>query len=481
VDRAPREPGGRRRRLAIGFALVVAAALLTRVAFGGAMLGYDASWSLLWGRDVASGSWPDLEAPGAPTPHPLHILVAVPVGALGWSGGDVLLALSWLSLGALGWLAFRLGAALFSPSVGGVFAALLLTRPLLVLETRQAIVDMPFLALVAAAGLLALRDERAGLRVPALLAAAGLLRPEGWLLALAWLAWAVPVAAPSRRVHLVLLTATAPLAWSLLDLAATDDPFHSLHVTRGLAEQLDRPRELDAALREVPNYLRLVLTPVVAWIGLTGAAAALVWLPDRALGPAGVAGLGLAAFLALGVAGLPLLTRYLLLPAAILMLFAAVLLAGFTAVERQRTRWLAAGVAALVALAVSVPSQVDDLSRADRLIDLRRAVADDLERILQEPPVAAALRRCGGRLTVPDDRPLPLAAIVLDRSTRTIAVQGGDDEAGPGVALGYADDASRRNFRIGPAPPAGPTIQTARAAGGEVVAANGSWLATARC
>jgi hypothetical protein len=478
VDRAPREPRGGRRRLVIALALVVGAALLARIVFGGAMLGYDASWSLLWGRDAASGSWPDLEAPGAPTPHPLHIVVAVPLGPLGWSGGDALLALSWLSLGALGWLAFRLGAALFSPWVGAVFAALLLTRPLLVLETRQAIVDVPFLALVAAAALLALRDERAGLRVPVLLTLAGLLRPEGWLLALAWLAWVVPVAAPSRRVHLALLAAAAPVAWMLLDLAATGDPFHSLHVTRGLAEQLDRPRELDTALREVPNYLRLVLTPVVAWVGLAGAVAALVWLPDRALGPAGVAGLGLAAFLALGVAGLPLLTRYLLLPAAILMLFAAVLLAGFTAVERQRTRWLAAGVAALVALAVSVPSQVDDLSRADRLIDLRRAVADDLEWILQEAPVAAALRRCGGRLTVPDDRPLPLAAIVLDRPTRTIAVQGGDDEPGPGVALGYADDAARRNFRIGPAPPPGPTDLSTR---GEVVAANGSWLATAGC
>jgi hypothetical protein len=460
------------RRLVFALAAVVAAAVLARVVYGGAMLGYDASWSLLWGRDLASGSWPDLEAPGAPTPHPLHILAAVPLGPLGPSGGDVLLALSWLSLGLLGWLAFRLGAELFSAPVGAVFAALLLTRPLLVLETRQAIVDVPFLALVAAAGLLALRDDRAGLRVPVLLCLAGLLRPEGWLLAVAWLAWAAPAAAPSRRVQLALLAAAAPVAWMLLDLAATGDPFHSLHVTRGLAEQLDRPRDLDTALREVPDYLRLALTPVVAWIGLAGAVAALVWLPDRALGPAGVAGLGLAAFLALGVAGLPLLTRYLLLPAAILMLLAAVLVAGFTAVERHRARWLAGGAAAVVALAVSAPSQVDDLSEAGRLIDLRRAIADDLERIVEEREVAAALRRCGGRLTVPDDRPRPLAAIVLDRSTRGIAVQGGDETAGAGVALRYADEAARSNFRIGPAPPPG---------GGPALAANESWLAAARC
>jgi hypothetical protein len=471
-------------------ALVVAGAVLLRLAFGGAMLGYDVSWSLLWGRDIASGSWPDFEAPGAPTPHPLHILVAVPLGPLGQAGGDALLALSWLSLAALGWLAFRVGAALFSPWVGAVFAALLLTRPLLVLETRQAIVDVPFLALVAAAGLCALRDERTrahdagaaasppggervGLRVPLLLALAGLLRPEGWLLAVAWLVWALPAAGARRRVSLVVMAGAAPVAWALLDLAATGDPLHSLNVTQGLAEQLDRPRELETALREVPDYLRLVVTPVVAWVGLAGALAALVWLPERALAPAGVAGLGLAAFLALGVAGLPLLTRYLLLPAAILLLFAALLAAWF--VRERRGRWIAGGVAALVALVVSVPSQVSEVSEAGEVADLRRAVADDLSRILEDPRVTAELARCDGRLWVPDDRPAPLAAIVLDRSPRSIAVQRERDAPGAGVALAYADEDARENFRIGPAPsPEAP-------AGREVIAANASWLATARC
>ena len=472
---APRGESGGRRAVLTAFVIVAVIAALARVALGSATLGYDASWSLLWGRDLSSGSWPDFEAPGAPTPHPLHILIAVPLGPLGPSGGDVLLAVAWLSLGALGYLAFRLGGALFSPLVGAVFAALLVTRPLLVLETRQAIVDVPFLALVAAAGLCALRDARTGLRVPLLLGLAGLLRPEGWLLALAWLAWAAPGAAPRRKVQLTCLVAAAPLAWALLDLAATGDPFHSLHVTQGLAEQLDRPRDLDTAVTEVPDYLRQAMTPVVAWIGLAGALAALLWLPDRALGPAGVAGLGLAVFLALGVAGLPLLTRYLLLPAAILMLFAALLVAGFTAVERQRSRWAAGGAAALAALAVSVPSQVSELSEADRLLDLRGAVGDDLELILEEPKVAAALERCRGRLAVPDHRPLPLAAIVVDRSTRRITVLGERDDPAVGLTLAYANEQARDNFRIPPAPPPGAV------AGQQLIAANASWLALVRC
>jgi hypothetical protein len=452
---------------------IVGLAVAARLVAGGAMLGYDAAWSLLWGRDVAGGGWPELEATGAPTPHPLHILVAVPLAPLGSFGADAMLALGWLSLGALGWFAFRLGSELFSPWVGGLFALLVVTRPLLLLETRQAIVDVPFLALVACAGLLALRGERTGFRVPVLLVLAGLLRPEGWLLAAAWLVWAVPAAAPRRRLQLLAVAAAAPVIWALLDLASTGDPLHSLNVTQGLAEQLDRPRDLDTALETLPDYLRLVATPVVAWAGLAGAVAALLWLPERALPPAAVAGIGLAAFLVLGIAGLPLLTRYLLLPATILILFAAVLAAGFTAVQGRL--WLVAGVATLVALVISIPSQVDELSEAGEVADERVAIAEDLEAILRSPEVEAALERCGDRIVVPDDRPRPLVALELDRSTESIAVQGGRDEQIAGVSLTYEDEDAEDNFAIGPAPPPGAPPE------GRTLAANASWLATESC
>ena len=71
-----------------------------------------------------------------------------------------------------------------------LFAALLLTRPLLVLEAGQAVIDIPFLALVLAAMIAEARHPRSGYAVPVLLGLAGLLRPEAWLLAVAWAAWA---------------------------------------------------------------------------------------------------------------------------------------------------------------------------------------------------------------------------------------------------------------------------------------------------
>ena len=62
------------------------------------------------------------------------------------------------------------------------------------------------------------------------------------------------------RVALAVAALAAPLLWMAFDLVATGDPLHSLHGTQALAEQLERPRELDTALRSAPAYLRFALT-----------------------------------------------------------------------------------------------------------------------------------------------------------------------------------------------------------------------------
>ena len=393
---------------------------------------------------------------------------------LGDSAIDAILALSWLSLAALGGLAFALGRALYSPWVGAVFAALLLTRPQLVLETQQALLDIPFVALVLAAMLATAKRERASWAAPALLAAAGLLRPEAWLLAIAWVAWAAPARSPRDRAWLVALALAAPALWLLQDLAATGDPLFSLHATRGLAEQLARPRGLDSALHLAPISLRTTLTEPVAWLGLVGAAVALVRLDAATALPAAVAGLGLVTFVVLGLAGLPVLTRYLLLPAAMLALWCAVLAVGFTIPEARERAWSVVGVATLVALAVTAPSQLDAVRGAQGVAVARGRVSDGLERILAAPAIQAALIRCGGRLTVPDARPRPLAAYLLGRAPKTIGVQG-PRPARPGVTLNYASPASRGPSAIGPTPPPGPPP------GARLVLGERDWVATATC
>ena len=80
----------------------------------------------------------------------------------------------------------------------------------------------------------------------ALLAAAGLLRPEAWVLAGLVLA-VVPARAATcaRGSRCSRSSSLAPLCWALVDLAVTGDPLYSLHATSKLAEELGRVRGVE--------------------------------------------------------------------------------------------------------------------------------------------------------------------------------------------------------------------------------------------
>ena len=451
-------------------ALTVLLAVVLRVVLGPGSIGYDASWALEWGREAASGALPDLEAPGAPTPHPLPNLVSVFLAPLGMRSADAVMAISWLSLGALALVSYRLGARLYSPWVGGAFAAILVTRGLIVRETQQAIIDIPFLALILAALAAEAHRPREGLRVPLLLLAAGLLRPEAWLLGAAWLIWAAPRGALLRPA---LIVAAAPVLWCLHDLVLTGDPLHSLHGTQELAAELRRPTEVDTAIAAIPVYLRFALGDTVFWLGLAGAAGGLLWRQERSLLPGVLTGLGLAGFLVLGVAGLPLLIRYLLLPAALLALFAALAAFGWsttTAGDPERRWWIAAGAVACGLLAVTIPGRVGDLADLREASRPRIAAYEDLRELADLPAVRAASARCGA-ITIPDPRPRPLLAVWLDRSPASMTVRDRDDA----LVLAYANDDAARSFSLGPAGAVGLPPDAAP------VARNGSWLLGARC
>src|SRR6202011_3025360 len=87
---------------------------------------------------------------------------------------------------------YRLGRVTFGPVVGFAAAGLLLTRFNYEYLAAQGYLDFSYMALVVWAGALEAEHRRRGLAVFALLALAGLLRPEAWLLSgiyLAWWAW----------------------------------------------------------------------------------------------------------------------------------------------------------------------------------------------------------------------------------------------------------------------------------------------------
>ncbi len=438
---------------AVALTILLAAGL--RLVLGPGSLGYDAAWALEWGREAAAGALPDLEATGAPTPHPLANLASVPISVIGTRAPEAVLALSWLSLAALALLAYRLGELLFSRWVGVAFAVILVTRGVIVRETQQAILDVPFLALVLAALIAEVRRPREGLRVPLLLLAAGLLRPEAWLLGAAWVAWAAPRGNVGRAA---LIVAAAPVLWALHDLVLTGDPLHSLHGTRELAADLGRPREAGTALAAIPAYLRSALGDTVFWLGLAGAAAGVLWRQERSLLPMTLIVLGLAGFLVLGLAGLPLLVRYLLLPATLLTMFAALAAFGWTTEPRGRG-WIAGGAVACALLAVSVPGRARDLADLRDISRPRIRVQDDLRTLL----LRAAADRCG-TIGIPDPRARPLVAFWLRRDPDTLPSGRGDLILRPATAEAAAAIALQNPGPAGPPP------------GTATVARNASWV-----
>src|SRR4051812_24243049 len=169
---------------------VLVGAVALRLLAGPGLVNYDTLYALVWGRELAHGTLPDLEVAIAPTPHPLADLGAVllaPLSSLEVGGlhGELaaaaVIAGAYVALALLGWVVFALGRAWFNPAAGVLAALIVLTRVPVLDFGARAYVDIPFLVLVLAALLAETRFPRAGGPVLGLLALAGLLRPEAWL------------------------------------------------------------------------------------------------------------------------------------------------------------------------------------------------------------------------------------------------------------------------------------------------------------
>src|SRR5919197_6292423 len=224
------------RRVAVTRARTIGVvALLGALAWalaGRGLVNYDTLYAVVWGRDIAHGTLPDYDVALAPTPHPLATLggvVLAPVasaadrGVHGETATTIVLVGAFAALGALGWVVYRLGAEWFNPAAGALAAAIVLTRRPVLDFGARAYVDIPYVALVLGALLVETKRPRAGAPVLALLAVAGLLRPEAWLFSPVYLTWGWR-GPRSRPPPLGVLAGGAPGLWAPRDLALTRDP-----------------------------------------------------------------------------------------------------------------------------------------------------------------------------------------------------------------------------------------------------------------
>jgi hypothetical protein len=403
-------------------AWVALIAVGARVVYGPPYAEYDASYMLIWGRDIAGGHLPaDFGQYYSPTPHPLANVAGALLSPLGHGALPALEVLALAALGALAVAAFLLGSRLFGAPIGVLFALLLVTRPLVVKEALVASVDIPAMAFVVGAAAVEAGARRRPLAVLALLATGGLLRPEIWLLSVAYGAFALRRDPAAPRAPIAALALSAPALWLVADLVVTGDALHSLHWTRFGADRLHRPRGLGHAVTDGPQFLARLLQPAVLVAAVAGAGLALWAWPRRALLPLVTAALGCAAFVAIGAARLAVLQRYLLIPSAMAMLLAAVALLGWRATKhpvRVRALWGAAAAVMALSIVLAIPADRRDLSklathahtmqRQDR--DLRavasyirgRAQCEHVRvsNYRQKPLLAFLLRRHGSEVTI---------------------------------------------------------------------------------
>jgi hypothetical protein len=421
------------------------------------------------------------------------------------------MVVAYASLAAIGYLVYRLGSLWFDRAIGVAAAAIVLTRAPFLSNGLRAYVDLPYIALVLAALVIETRRPRAGWPVLALLALAGLLRPEAWLFSVAYLvylllpAWGATggnsqwrgwpgtargKAALSERSHrppprlelamLAALALAAPIGWTLFDWITAGDPLYSFTGTRDTVETLER----DTGPVDVVLYGPRRLGEVLQWPGIIGAAGGLLlcltFFRRRALLGVSAAALALIAFALLGSAGLAVIPRYTMLAAAILAVFCGAALLGWRLLESSnpwRRRW--AAFAALVATMFVIwgPNQYDLLDRVYTDLDDQSRVEGDLEELAD----SGAFRPLCLPISVPNHRAVPRLALNLDLRPSSVVSSTEQRQPRRGYFLEPADDFAIEHFLLDPNDPARLEVDVPPGFRPVPGGRNESWVLYARC
>jgi hypothetical protein len=431
---APTPP--RRSRLApAALALLALGALVAFVVYP-TFPNYDSYYSLLWGRELLDGQKPSFDAYRAPTQHPLAVFFGAGLSLVGDEADRLLVAATFVSFVVLAAGLYRLGRVAFTPAVGLVAAVLLCTRFDFPFLAARGYIDVAYLAAVIWAAALEAQRPRRGVPVFVLLVLAAMMRPEAWLLAGAYFLWMFPGATWGRRALYGALTWAGTAIWVALDFWATGDPLFSLTHTSELAGELGRQRPVSEVPGLAVQYLKeLDKLPVFA-LGMAGLALAAYATPRRLAMPFALFALGMGTFLLVGLAGLSVIDRYLLAPSLMVMIFAAVALAGWSMLERGRLRnaWLAG--AAVVVLAGAALTATDlSLRSFDTDLRYRGEAHAALEQVLAAPAVRRGLA-CGP-VSVPSHKLVPDVRWVLDAGADRVVARA-DREAAGALGRGVA-------------------------------------------
>jgi hypothetical protein len=435
-----------RRRRSVPWPALALAGLILGTAVGFVVRptfpNYDSYYSLLWGREVLHGTLPSFDAYRAPTEHPLAIAFGALLALAGDDADRIMVGATFASFVILAAGMYRLAKASFTGVVGLIAAALLCTRFDFPFLAARAYIDIPYLALIVWAVALEAGHRRRGTPVFVLLAAAGLLRPEAWLLSGLYFLWCFPPASWPRRFGYAALTAIGPVVWPAVDWVVTGDPLFSLTHTSGLAEELGRQRGLSEIPAATVQFLQNLDKVPVFYAGVLGLVLAIVLVPRRVGWPLATLVIGMGTFVLVGLAGLSVIDRYLLVPSLMVMVFAAVTLGGWTMLRagRLRTAWAIAAGAIVIYGAVFTATRVN-FGVFDAELVFRGQSHAALEALFRNPKVRAGMK-CGP-VSVPNHKLIPDTRWVLDAGVDDVIAR--SDPASKGtLARGVAVYATSR-------------------------------------
>jgi hypothetical protein len=440
------EAPGRRRR-AVPWPAIALAGLILGTLAGFVVYptfpNYDSYYSLLWGREVLHGTLPSFDAYRAPTQHPLAIGFGALLALVGDDADRIMVGATLVSFVVLAAGLYHLARASFTTLVGLIAAALLCTRFDFPFLAARAYIDIPYLAFVVWAAALEADRRRRGTPVFVLLAGAGLLRPEAWLLSGLYFLWCFLPATWPQRIRYAVLTAVGPVIWTITDFVVTGDPLFSLTHTSGLAEELGRQRGLTEIPTATVEFLKSLDKVPVFYAGVLGVLIAVVLVPRRLGMPLAMFVIGMATFVLVGLAGLSVIDRYLLVPSLMVMVFAAVTLGGWTMLRpgvRGRIPWAAAAVL-VVAYGVVFTATRVNFHTFDLELTFRGESHAALEALLRNPKVQAGLE-CGP-VSVPNHKLVPDTRWILNAGEDEVLARS-DPEAKARIGRGVAIYATSR-------------------------------------
>ena len=366
-------------RAALGVALLAGAASLALPS----TRGYDAWAWTVWGRELAHL---DLATTAGPAFKPLPVLALAPLSVLGAATPLVWMGLMHAAAVLTLMLAYRLGARLAGPLAGAVAALSLALSADLYRTALLGSAEPVLIALTLGAADRHLAGRRDWALV--LIAVAGLIRPEAWVLLGAYGVF-VWLHEPRLRPLVAAAVVLPPALWLGLDWIGSGDPLHAsstaTSATEGSAANAKVP-SLEVVRRAADAVI--VPTLILAAIGVVLA----VRRRDRPVLSLAALALGWIAVVAImAEVGFTGTRRYLAAPAAALCVVAGVGLVWLLEEVRERRARIALGIAiAVLTLAPALLRAREDA----RMLSVARSQADQRDELLR------AIDRAGGRAAV---------------------------------------------------------------------------------